>query len=110
MKVMNVQYIAIEKENGLIGRLLDMGYIKFKPAYQKVYKNIDDVYIFIILHDKWEDYGKLIINMNNNYNSGSDILLNIDDIPLREDFDEWVEKDFKELVRMYNEGEKMGLL
>lgn len=85
------EYIGVKIEDGVIGRLLDMGYLKNSAID-------DEGWVFIILHNSFH-FGELTSGC---LNKDKDHVVDIDDIPFRKDLDEY--------VKVLNEGNKMGLL
>lgn len=87
-------YIAIRNVGGVVDRLVDMGYKKHL-AY-----NYDGYLIFIVILMNHGMFGSLVTF--GDYDYRTDIKMDIDDLPLFKDLEEW--------VKVYNEGNKMGLL
>ena len=87
------RFIGIVNTDINISKLLKMGYnlcINF-------IHHPNNIYVFIGISDDY--YGELV---EGSFNSHDDILVDIYDIPKREDFDEY--------VKMMNNATKMGLL
>ena len=92
---MKLEHIAIKNVDGVIDRLLSMGYIEYGEH------GVGDIpWVFIIVGVSVV-FGKIILHSMYIENYGHPVI-DIDDIPERKDLEEW--------VRMYKEGFKMGLL
>ena len=98
------KYIAIKNDIGgsVYDRLVDMGYdISIGHVNYSNWGDVNVNWIFIIIKDT-DQYGQIIVNFNYSFEYSTDIKVDIEDIPLRKDLDEF--------VKVLNEGEKMGLL
>ena len=98
----NVGYIAIKNEDGLLDKLIiHLGYEWYiNQSYDEIIGDCkDDKYLFIIIVKDDDDFGNLV---DGGFNDETDVEINIDDIPLR--------KDLNDFVSILKEGSKLGLL
>ena len=93
----NIEYIAI-KNDGVLNRMFDLGYEWYvtRPHDSVIDYCKYDKYIFICLNGVY--YGEL----GNGKFQDSDYIVNIDDIPLRKELDDF--------IKVLEEGTKLGLL
>ena len=94
----NIEYISIKNEDDLLNKLFDLGYEWYanRPNDEIINDCKDDSYLFICLNGVY--YGEL----GNGKFQDSDYIVNIDDIPLRKELDDF--------IKVLEEGTKLGLL
>lgn len=88
------RFLAI-KRDGVTSKLEKMGY----STELLLGKGGSWVFIVVYIDDEDGRYGKLIYGQ---FNEETDIILDIEDVPLR--------KDLNDYVKVLNEGTKLGLL
>ena len=90
-----IRYFAIKNNDGVIDRLTKLGYKKCKNINYSIPMK---KWIFIIMSGG-ENHGNFI---GGYFHSTYDLEVNIDDVPLRKDFDEF--------IQVILNGIKLGLL
>ena len=89
----NYNYIGIKNKIGILKKLKNMGYVECKNFVDKPHNK----WVFIGLNERY--HGELV---DGAWFKITDIEINIDNIPLRKDFNEW--------IKMMDTGTKLGLL
>ena len=98
MKDLRIYYIGIKNKIGIPTKLKNMGY-RWQNSSKEVDAYDDNYWIFISIHVVGYIHGSLL---SGSFNPNTDVEMDIDNIPLRKDLDEW--------VKMIDNGTKLGLL